>query len=494
MQSVAEPEQHSLPEAVNSAKGKMVSALQFYVFVFAVRPEKPGEFLTDSQMSFLWRVEHGRIKNMLMDLILASIKAIDVEERTAAIRKELAQKGIMMKSNGPQHCSILGRFGVLPYSRLSLVSANPDSAKRLLELKQIKGVCPLDHLIGIDRLPFKMTFALMCEYAREAVCARSFQDAAEKIAGRYDLHPSSTQIKAVAMYVGGLVLEKDLALAKEAKEKAEKSADESACRRRENDILYLIIEESRMLLREKNKVSGWAECKYALAFHSINVQERTDDHGKKHFFADESEVIACIGSAEEFKCSLLALARRNQCDLCSKIVVISDGSEWICDLVKELWPEAVQILDLDRAKKSTGKFAGYLRKGRQGDAFAGELCKLLEGGKIGELLEKTKPCSQQSFPENISDFYTFVSKHKDLMHYDEYRKAGYILESGSLEDGNIRWMQERIIQPGMRWSTDVAQRLMALQAKVVSRRWHEVEDLVLKKINSSDAVSFDYDY
>ena len=50
--------------------------------------------------------------------------------------------------------------------------------------------------------------------------------------------------------------------------------------------------------------------------------------------------------------------------------------------------------------------------------------------------------------------------------------------SGAVESANRYVMQNRMKLPGMRWTKDGAQRMLALKAKFESSLWSDVEKLV----------------
>ena len=186
-----------------------------------------------------------------------------------------------------------------------------------------------------------------------------------------------------------------------------------------------------------------------------------------------------IGSVDDFKYHFYALAKRNECDLCSELVVISDGALWIHDIVKELLPKATHILDLYHAKENAGKFAQAVKRGKtQKKKFADELCDLIDNGDVTELLKTLEPYKDEKFSPGVLNFYTYVENHKDCMNYPLYKQKGYFVGSGAIESGNIRLMQNRMKLQGMRWKLSNGQGMLSLKAKYESNKWDEVETLM----------------
>ncbi len=63
--------------------------------------------------------------------------------------------------------------GPLHYDRAMLIPENPESKEALLKNAHMKSVFPLDDALGISKLPFKMTPALMfrCAYWAQNQCS-----------------------------------------------------------------------------------------------------------------------------------------------------------------------------------------------------------------------------------------------------------------------------------------------------------------------------------
>ena len=65
------------------------------------------------------------------------------------------------------------------------------------------------------------------------------------------------------------------------------------------------------------------------------------------------------------------------------------------------------------------------------------------------------------------------------MQYQEFREEGYPLGSGTVESGCKNLVTRRMKGPGMRWSRNGAQNMLALRAEYLSDRWDEAWQLTL---------------
>lgn len=387
---------------------------------------------------------------------------------------------MVLKNNANLERKLIGTFGEIHYSRTSMIPADKKSAAILHGTEGVKSIFPLDCALGVDVLPFKITCKMMCAIAKEAVRARSYADASTNVCEKYNVEISAYQVEKVTDYVGALVFDEQLRQSQEAERLSHQKVDGRLRRRRKNDILYLELDGAMVHVRDKKDGDGWMESKHAIAFHSSDVRYYCAKEGEKtgHRIL-KREYVGCIGSAEDFKYHFYSLAKRNQYDLCSEVVVISDGALWIRDIVKELLPKATHILDLYHAKENAGKFAQAVKQGKnQKKTFADELCKLIDDGKVSVLLDVLEPYKDRKFPPGVVNFYTYVDNHKDCMNYPLYKEKGYFVGSGAIESGNIRLMQNRMKLQGMRWKLSNGQGMLSLKAKYESGKWADVENLM----------------
>lgn len=387
---------------------------------------------------------------------------------------------MVLKNNANLTRKLIGTFGEIKYSRASLIPADKESAKILFEKEKRKSIFPKDCALGVDVLPFKITCPMMCAIAKEAVRARSYSDAAANIEEKFHVKLSSVQIEKVTDFVGALVYRAQLLEAIEAERLSHQKVDGRLRRRRKNDVLYLEVDGAMVHVRDKKDGDGWVESKHAIAFKSSDIYYYNSKSGEAagHRII-KRDFVGNIGSADEFRYHFYALAKRNDCDLCSELVVISDGALWIRDLVRELLPKATHILDLYHAKENAGKFAQAVKRGKvQKKEFADKLCALIDDGNVSELLKVLEPYKDEKFPPGVLNFYRYVDNHKECMDYPLYKSKGYFVGSGAIESGNIRLMQNRMKLQGMRWNLSSGQRMLSLKSKYESNKWDEVEMLM----------------
>lgn len=95
------------------------------------------------------------------------------------------------------------------------------------------------------------------------------------------------------------------------------------------------------------------ENKLVLAFTSKNMIKRPDGN---HIIT-KKEYSAYVGSVEEFKKYMLNVAIKAGYCRVKNVVIISDGATWIRNACKEIFPDAVQILDKFHLEENLYTFA-----------------------------------------------------------------------------------------------------------------------------------------
>ena len=77
-------------------------------------------------------------------------------------------------------------------------------------------------------------------------------------------------------------------------------------------------------------------------------------------------------------------------------------------------------------------------------------------------------------PPAVKQAVAYLWKNRRRMNYAAFRKAGLPISSGTVESVAKTLIQQRMKQAGMRWSRDGAQAMLALGARPLSDRWHDI--------------------
>ena len=234
--------------------------------------------------------------------------------------------------------------------------------------------------------------------------------------------------------------------------------------------------------RVETEGSSWKECKIALAFSSANFRRWINQKGEECQAIGKRDIVGIIGSVDDFRYHVLALARRNDYDYCSEVVIITDGAKWIIPFVETLFPRATHILDKFHAKENASKFANAVKRGKnQKVTYAQKLNDLIDAGDVEGLLKATEPYKDWKPRNGILNFHTYVESHLKCMNYPLYEEKGYFVGSGAIESCHRYVMQNRMKQPGQRWNVETGQGILSLKSRYESGNWNEI--LQICKLN-----------
>ena len=361
--------------------------------------------------------------------------------------------------------------GPIRYSRTMLIPANQESKATLFESMHVKSVFPLDDALGISRLPFKMTPALMlrCAYWAQNQC--SYQAAEDVIKSTYNMEINDDTIRLATNCIGKVVFDEDCRKTDELFEKMKHG--KLVFKNTKKGVLYIEADGAALNTRHKNEEgSTWRENKLGVVYSSDNIHYWKDKKGASQHRIEKRDYVSYIGAASEFSRHLYRCAVENGYGNYRETVILSDGAAWIANMVEELFPDAQHILDLYHLKENVYDYSKAKFKMEESKyiPWAERICELLENGQADRVLEELD--SNEKYG-NCVNLYHYISTHRKHINYPEYRSKGYFCGSGAVESGNKIVLQKRLKQAGMRWEPQTAQYLLTLKSKYESGRWEQ---------------------
>jgi hypothetical protein len=231
---------------------------------------------------------------------------------------------------------------------------------------------------------------------------------------------------------------------------------------------------------------GWKEVKVGCVFefetqrgYRRGSQEKEDLVKAKH-----QTYMACLSGPEEFGKLLSAEAERRGYDRAQKRASVGDGAKWIWNLTGLCFPTSWQIVDwyhgLDHLWNvshliyGVGTASGKRWVKRREDAlWLGQVHRVVEA--IEALTESLSTKAR----EEVQSEAGYFRNNARRMQYQEFREEGYPLGSGTVESACKNLVTRRMKGPGMRWSRDGAQNMLALRAEYLSNRWDQAWQLTL---------------
>ncbi len=154
-------------------------------------------------------------------------------------------------------------------------------------------------------------------------------------------------------------------------------------------------------------------------------------------------------------------------------VVLGDGAPWIWRLATELFPGAIQILDLFHVKEhlSDVSKALYGPGTALAKSWADARHDALDEGRIDDLLAALRKHNDGC--EEARKCAEYVDTNRARMRYRDFRAQGLCVGSGVVEAGCKVTVGTRLKRAGMHWSVDGANAILALRCCVLSNQFED---------------------
>lgn len=235
------------------------------------------------------------------------------------------------------------------------------------------------------------------------------------------------------------------------------------------EVLYVMADGCMVWIGD-----GWHEVKFAVLFPEMaNV-----DVSKNRRMTTARTVVATTGDREDLGAMVWAAVQRwlpTDVDGAPKpkdrIVFISDGSQWLSNMVDEHLPGAMVLLDWYHMSEHLAAAAKILHPS---DELAARRWRkahealLMEGRIEGTLLELGRQKRQANLPEAsveaLADLHAYLDKRRSSLEYCAAKAMGYLIGSGPVESAANHVVQQRMKRSGMRWEAPGASAMLALRA------------------------------
>jgi len=164
-------------------------------------------------------------------------------------------------------------------------------------------------------------------------------------------------------------------------------------------------------------------------------------------------------------------ANRRGFDGAERQVVIGDGARWIWNIASELFPEAIQIVDLYHAKGTLWDVAKALFGAacERTERWAKERRDELDDGDVPAILRALEPHLKTS--QEARTCREYLLTNRDRLDYPRFRRMGLCTSSGVVEAGCKLAVGTRLKRAGMHWTVTGANAIMALRACRLSGRY-----------------------
>ena len=325
---------------------------------------------------------------------------------------------------------------------------------------------------------------MMLLITRKAICTNSYKETEKFFKDTLDIKINDDTIRSVVNYIGEIVYNKEIAdVAKINNERKDLKMEKNR-----DGILYLETDGNFIRTRQENNEILWKESKNGVCFTSDNIIKYVNKNGEECHRIENREYVSYIGSADEFKPQLFALAQRNGYGQYKTTILLSDGAEWIKNFRKEYIADAIHILDFFHLIENSATFLNYIYNNCKVkvDTTLERWKNLFIESKFREILEEIE---MYHVPKGAFNFHNYLEKNFELINYKYFIDNGYFIGSGLIESTNKYLVQSRLKLPGMSWKIINAQYIATLRAKNFSGLWDSyVVKVVYDYFNSMENI------
>ena len=343
-----------------------------------------------------------------------------------------------------------------------------------------KLITPLDEYLGIDKLPFKVSLKMMIEIAFWGQNQASFQKASEIIYRVYGVKISYVTVMKITKYVGKLVYDYNYNKAIEIWNNRT-NIDMTVTKKK--GTLYIQADVASVNTRiEDENGSTWKENKLAIFFSDKNIYKRKN----KANMITHKDFVSYLGNVDTFRRLLFAKAVELKYWEYENIVFISDGATWLRNMINELFPEAIQILDKFHLIENIYQYANFVfnEDKKKVEKFKDKIVGYCYSNEYNLIVKELNKYKDIKLPTGVCNLPIYLEHNKDKIDYSKYEHNGWFVGSGAIESSNKTVVQLRLKQAGMRWSVDGANKILALRCYAESGKWDEIEKIVVDKLLS----------
>lgn len=341
-----------------------------------------------------------------------------------------------------------------------------------------KLIVPLDEYLGIDKLPFKVSVRAMIEIAFWGQNQPSFQRAKEIIKRVLGIEISYVTVMNITEYIGKLVFEYNYNKAVEIWNSRAKIETDTPNKK---GTLYIQADGAAINTRiEDENGSTWRENKLGILFSESDMYKRKD----KSNIINHKEYVSFIGSVDIFRILVFAKAVELEYWKYENIIFISDGATWLRNMINELFPEAIQILDKYHLIENIYQYGKFIfnEDMKKVEKFKDKLIGYCYSNEYELIVKELKKYKDILLPTTICNLPVYLEHNKDKIDYSKYEHNTWFIGSGAIESSNKTVAQLRLKQAGMRWSVDGANYMIALRCMCESNNWNKIEKIVVDSI------------
>ena len=333
----------------------------------------------------------------------------------------------------------------------------------------------MDEYLGIDKFPFKASIRAMIKIAFWGQNQSSFKKATEIIKRVHNINISPNNVLKITEYIGKIVYDYNY---NNALKIWNNRANLEMSVTTKKATLYIQADGAAVNTRiEDENGSTWRENKLGILFSDDDMYKRKN----KSNIINHKEYVSYIGSVDTFRILVFAKAVELKYWEYENIVFISDGATWLRNMISELFPEAIQILDKFHLIENIYNYGKFVLNDntKKVENFKDKIIDFCYSNEYNLIIKELNKYKEIKLPQTVCNLPVYLKNNKDKIDYSTYERNGWFVGSGAIESSNKTVVQLRLKQAGMRWSVDGANYIIALRCMVESEHWNEIEKIVV---------------
>jgi len=226
----------------------------------------------------------------------------------------------------------------------------------------------------------------------------------------------------------------------------------------------------------KGKLDGLPAHTREVKLGCVFTQTKWDGEGFAIRDDSSTTYTGAIENAEQFGKRLYVEAWKRGWSRAEQKVVIGDGAEWIWNLAREHFPNAIEIVDLFHARQHVWDLARLLYPDdtKRRNAWIGlHQKRWLDKGKIATLVASLRDIqtADADLARKVRNEADYFATNAVRMNYPKFRKQHLFVGSGVIEAGCKTVVGHRLKQSGMFWTVHGANAILALRCTHLNGRF-----------------------
>lgn len=221
------------------------------------------------------------------------------------------------------------------------------------------------------------------------------------------------------------------------------------------------------------KVGCWYEAE-AVPSAQRSVRQRNQFEREQVVYrAKKMRYYCAIDKAEDFGQLFWGTGCAAQADRAPELVFVCDGAVWIWDLVAYYYPHAIQIVDWYHAADHLQRVAqAAFTTDAERKVWLESVKDDLWEGRVDPVIRACERLTATC--EKAREAVTYFTNNAARMQYAQYRAAGYLVGSGTVESGCKQIVTQRLKRPGAQWKVEGAVQTAKARAAWLSGDWQSL--------------------